>query len=75
MSRDQRPGRVSVVDAGPAATPARRSADTPAADSIAPAAPDSAGPTSHALLWSVVFLSACIAGAVAVTLRPLLGTH
>lgn len=73
MSRDQRPGRVSVVDAATAAAPARRVDDAPPIDTGAPLVADGTKPSSHVLLWSVLFLSACTAGALGVALLPMLG--
>lgn len=42
-------------------------------DAAAPAAPDLPVAKSRTMLWSALFLIACIAGAAGVTLLPLLG--
>ena len=80
MSRDQRPGRVKMIDNAPAALPARRVGDVPGtANATAivaaaePALPELPTPKSRTILWSGLFLIACIAGAAGVTLLPLLG--
>ena len=82
MSRDQRPGRVKMIDNAPAALPARRVGEVPGPatataaaviDAAEPALPELAAPKSRTILWSGLFLLACIAGATGVTLLPLLG--
>lgn len=76
MSRDQRPGRVKMIDAGAPPAPARRIGDDPGTaivDAAAPPPPDVPAPKAPVMLWSALFLIACIAGAAAVTLLPVLG--
>jgi hypothetical protein len=72
MSRDQRPGRVKLIDTG--ATPGPTSPPAAAtADAATPTPPDLPAPKSRTMLWSALFLIACIAGAAGVTALPLLG--
>ncbi|WP_404367663.1 hypothetical protein AB5I39_13240 [Sphingomonas sp. MMS24-J45] len=76
MSRDQRPGRVKLIDAGAASPPMRRIGDVPGTEATEAAAPPAAAPPvpkAPTLLWAAVFLIACIAGAALVTLFPLVG--
>jgi hypothetical protein len=66
MSRDQRPGRVKLVDpVAEAAVPARRETDAPAAENAAKQ--DSAASTGSAILASGIFLLACGLGAAALS--------
>lgn len=76
MSRDQRPGRVKLIDSSAEAVPTRRVGDTPGTaivDSTAPAVADLPVAKSRTMAWSALFLIACITGAAVVTLMPLLG--
>ena len=77
MSRDQRPGRVKMIDAGAPPAPSGQIGNgvgSAIVDAAAPTAPDRPAPKSRAMLWSALFLIACIAGAAGITLLlPLLG--
>ncbi|CAN5541973.1 hypothetical protein BH10PSE14_BH10PSE14_13740 [soil metagenome] len=74
MSRDQRPGRVVMVDTAPVTPPIERRASDPLDSGIAgqTAAP-TALPKSGMLLWVVLFLLACAAGAVGFSLMARAG--
>ncbi|EIZ78741.1 hypothetical protein WSK_2789 [Novosphingobium sp. Rr 2-17] len=61
MSRDQRPGRAVIVGPAP-----ERSEPVPIVATANTAVPSPV--KQHRLLWSIVFLLACVAGAVAVAL-------
>ncbi len=74
MSRDQRPGRVKMIDAGAGSPPMRRIGDVPGATGTEPTpAPEPPVAKPRTFLWTTLFLLACIIGAAAVTLAPLLG--
>jgi hypothetical protein len=62
MSRDQRPRREVMVDSSP--DPSEIARDT----AIVDAAPPAPAQNTRLLLWSIVFLFACAAGALAVAL-------
>ena len=70
MSRDQRPPRPVMIDNGPVDTPARRRDDAAAAAGNPDAAlATSTGPAwSTIMLWAILFLVACAAGAAGVAL-------
>lgn len=76
MSRDQRPGRVKMIDASPPPEPTEQIGDgagSAIVDDTAPTAPDLNTAKSRIMQWSALFLIACIAGAAGVTLLPWLG--
>lgn len=77
MSRDQRPGRVKLIDGSAEAVPTRRVGDTLGTAVVDTAATPASEPPpaakSPTMLWSTIFLLACIAGAAGITLLPLLG--
>ena len=75
MSSEQRPGRVKMIDSGAETPPMRRIGDVPGANGAEPTpapAPEPPVAKSPTLLWAGLFLLACIIGAAAVTLSPLL---
>lgn len=72
MSRDQRPARPIMIAADATDdVPQRRAADIAAATGGTDTPAAAAAPaTSRTLLLSVLFLFACVAGAVGVALAP-----
>jgi len=77
MSRDQRPGRVKMVGASaPTAEPQRRSTDEGPIDGAAAPADEvaSVAPKSRAIIWSLLFLVACGAGAAGVAVLSASGS-
>ena len=73
MSRDQKPRRSVMVESAPDLPEAGAgAAGTAGAEAVgAPAAP--AEPKLHVLLFSIVFLLACVAGAFVIALLPIGG--
>ncbi len=74
MSRDQRPRRERLIDSDPFETDIKSGATDPAGGVAAgqPIAPP-AQPKSRALLWGLLFLLACVAGAVGISLMSRAG--
>ena len=65
-----------MIDAGAPSAPTRQigaGAGSAIAAATAPTPPDLPAPKSHTILWSVLFLIACIVGAAGVTLLPVHG--
>jgi hypothetical protein len=74
MSRDQRPGRVKLVNGAPLAVPARRSGDVQNPENNGKTAgAASTTPPSSGLLYGAIFLIGCMIGGAGLSLLPMLG--
>ena len=68
MSRDQRPRRPVVIDNGPVTLPARRADGSGPGDTPQAMAPPPTPAGSMIMLWAILFLLACAAGAAGVAM-------
>lgn len=68
MSRDQRPRRERLIDSDPFENDLKPRAAGPDAGAVAAQPAPPAAPKSRTLLWGLLFLLACVAGAVGLSL-------